>query len=470
MKGPAYNDVPEINSNNSQYDWSTYRHDNERSGFANTVIDLPLQSSWQVEVKAAGKLSSPTFADGKLFVADIDGHQLKAFDGKNGTLSWTYRTGGRIDSPPTIYKGKVIFGCHDGWVYCLRATDGELVWRFLAASMDLRHMSFEQLESVWPVHGSILILNDTAYCIAGRSMFLDGGLRLYQLDPTTGKQKQDVVVWDENDPKSKKNLQSHIKKMNMPVALSDILSSDGSHLFMRSQAIGLDGKRINLDRNNAKTSHLFSVTGFLDDAFWHRSFWYYGASNNAGPGGWYTAARKQIYGRLLAFNETDVFGFGRKPGYVRWNTALLQQFFSINKKAKVIKIKDKVLYGFKGGARGAPKTQLDYNWRNDSQIHVRGLVLAGKTLFMAGPKIIIDDEKAFENYSKAETQSALEQQDQLMSGEKEDAWLHAVSATDGEKLFEYKLPAAPVFDGMIVANNSIYIVLRNGIITRLCGK
>ncbi|NCQ29599.1 MAG: hypothetical protein GW802_19590, partial [Armatimonadetes bacterium] len=46
---------------------------------------------------------------------------------------------------------------------------------------------FDQFESVWPVHGSVLIHEGIAYCTAGRSTYLDGGIRLYGLDPLTGK-------------------------------------------------------------------------------------------------------------------------------------------------------------------------------------------------------------------------------------------------------------------------------------------
>ena len=69
---------------------------------------------------------------------------------------WNFTTGGRVDSPPTVDKGRVVFGSADGCVYCLRATDGALAWRFRAAPHDLRLAAFEQIESVWPVHGSVL--------------------------------------------------------------------------------------------------------------------------------------------------------------------------------------------------------------------------------------------------------------------------------------------------------------------------
>ncbi|MHC4398349.1 MAG: hypothetical protein ACYTG0_01575 [Planctomycetota bacterium] len=73
--------------------------------------------------------------------------------------------------------------------------------RFRAAPRDNRLMAFEQLESVWPVHGSVLIHEDILYCVAGRSMFVDGGMRLLKLDPVTGEKLSEVIL-DDKDPET----------------------------------------------------------------------------------------------------------------------------------------------------------------------------------------------------------------------------------------------------------------------------
>jgi hypothetical protein len=75
-----------------------------------------------------------------------------------------------------------LFGSADGRVYCLRLADGELIWRFIAAPADLRAVAEDRVESLWPVHGSILVPNGVAYCSAGRSTWLDGGIYLYGLE------------------------------------------------------------------------------------------------------------------------------------------------------------------------------------------------------------------------------------------------------------------------------------------------
>ena len=52
---------------------------------------------------------------------------------------------------------------------------------------DVKTVALNQVESLWPVHGSVLILDGVAYCSAGRSTWLDGGIWLWGLDSATGK-------------------------------------------------------------------------------------------------------------------------------------------------------------------------------------------------------------------------------------------------------------------------------------------
>jgi outer membrane protein assembly factor BamB len=72
-------------------------------------------------------------------------HALKA---DNGGKLWSFTAGGRIDSSPTYHDSTVLFGSADGWVYCLTAADGTLVWKFRAARVDRRMVSFGRIESL----------------------------------------------------------------------------------------------------------------------------------------------------------------------------------------------------------------------------------------------------------------------------------------------------------------------------------
>ena len=84
-------------------------------------------------------------AQGTVYVASIDAHTVYALDAASGKELWHYVAGGRIDSPPTVHGELVLFGCRDGRVYCVRASDGALVWRFLAAPVDRRPTLVEKV-------------------------------------------------------------------------------------------------------------------------------------------------------------------------------------------------------------------------------------------------------------------------------------------------------------------------------------
>jgi hypothetical protein len=68
--------------------------------------------------------------------------------------------------------------------------------------------------------------------------------------------------------------------------------------------------------------------GFLDESWFHRSYWVMGQSFAGGHGGYYQAGRFAPSGRLLVHGNGYVFGYGRKPEYLRWTTTLEHQLFA----------------------------------------------------------------------------------------------------------------------------------------------
>ena len=333
-RGPAFDAIEEPAIVAS--DWPTYRRDTARSGFLTSDVPSKLAPAWESEFD--GKLSSVVVANGKLFVAEVDRHTVHALDANSGEKVWSYTTGARVDSPPTIYKGRVIFGSADGWLYCLRASDGGLAWRFRAAPRDERLLALEQLESVWPVHGSVLVENDVVYFVAGRSSFLDSGMRFFRIHALTGRKISEGLMND-RDPNTGEDLQNHIKILQMPVALPDILSSDSVYVYLRSQQFDLEGNRLNLGPHSGDfatqgsvqrgpTQHLFAPMGFLDDTWFHRSYWVYGRSFAGGHAGYYQAGKYTPSGRLLVFDDDNVYGYGRKSEYLKWTTTIEHQLFA----------------------------------------------------------------------------------------------------------------------------------------------
>jgi outer membrane protein assembly factor BamB len=482
-KGPAYS--ANILDDAAIGDWPTYRHDAQRSSFNPSHTPSDIKPQWRINL--GGKLSSPVIAGNRVYISRVDAHAVYAINAQTGNVLWNYIAGGRVDSPPTIYKGRVLFGSVDGYVYCLRASDGALVWRFRAAPMDRRLVAYEQLESVWPVPGSVLIQNDRLYCVAGRSVFLDGGLRLLQLDPTTGEKLEEVVL-NEKDPETGKNLHSYVRGLDMPVGLPDILSSDGKYLYMRSQQFDLDGKRIHIAVRDVKDQsgegvHVFSPVGFLDDTQFTRSYMMYGKSVKSGWGGWEVMAGLTPAGQLLSVGDQFVYGYGRKPEFLSESYVREYSLFAADKSSPDLKAIQRAVkpaekrpprtidpdfleqpgdWKLRQGLPMAEQTAVKFRWLMDKPpLHVRAMVLAGKILFVAGPPDVVDEEEAFFALDDAAILEKLALQSSMLDG-KGGALIWAVSAANGKKLAEYRLESLPVWDGMVVAGGRLFISTMNG--------
>ena len=399
-------------------DWPTYRHDAERTGYTPAAVPAVLKRRWQAKVGA--KLTAPTVCGGKVFVASVDDHRVCAIDADSGRPAWRFTAGARVDSPPSAFQGRAIFGCRDGYVYSLRASDGAVAWRLQAAREDRRIAARGQLESVWPVHGSVLVRDGTAYFTAGRSSYLDGGLDLYRVAPDSGKTLSKTAVYSPDPETHRQPPQS--APSAMPGTRSDILAADGECIYLRDMVFDPQGKR--QGKGNA---HLFTLTDFLDDSWPHRSYWVFGTrpSISTGCSG---RDRNLIYGRLLVFDGQTIYGYGRAN--VHWSNQLEDGPYR--------------LFAVKRGG-GTPQ------WAGPTSIQVRAMVLAGKVLFAAGPP------------AKAVTRPE-------GPGEDRGAVLVALSAADGSELARCPLDAPPVFDGMAAAGARLYVALENGQVVCMDGK
>ncbi|MFC1635302.1 PQQ-binding-like beta-propeller repeat protein [Planctomycetota bacterium] len=465
-KGPAYKNISNVKSEISNVnDWPTYRHDSMRSGITRAQIDADLKPLWRA--KLGGKLSSVVVADGKVFVASIDTHTVHALDEKNGNPLWKYTVGGRVDSPPTIYKGRVLFGSADGWLYALRARDGELMWCFRAAPEDRRIFANGQLESVWPVHGSVLVKNGELIVAAGRSSYLDGGIYLHRLDPETGRRLSSTVVYSP-DPQMRKQPADSGKEMRG--VLSDILLGDGEDVYMRHVKLDFE-----TGSDKGTGVHLFTPLGFLDDTWWHRGYWILNDEFLSHWSAWWKVGNEVPSGRILSYNASSVFGYGRDQ-YVKGNTGQWRggekyQLFAYDRSADPQGGKEAIQTSSRRNRRQARQTPalpaLEYRWTTQVPLFVRALVVADETMFLAGPPDLV---KAGEG--RGEQALFLENPSEVMDtweGRK-GALLWGVSAENGKRLVEYKLDATPVFDGMAAAGGRLYISMTNGSVLCLAGK
>jgi len=456
-KGPAYHErfatdlQPPALSLQPHHDWPTYRHDAGRSGYQ----DLPAPSKPAVAwtTKLSPPITAPVAADGLVLVAETDRHTLHALSATDGQPAWTFVADGRIDSPPTLWGGRCLFGTRSGLVYCLRASDGALVWRFRAAPQDRRLFAYEQLESAWPVHGSVLVddkLSDgsharqsvvfegnsprsgdrsharrsVAYFAAGRSSRLDGGIRLYALEVNTGKllHKTDVQVPGGRGP-------NVIRQSVLP----DIFSIEKDTIWMRG---------LGVDKNLSPVEdlpHLFAPRGFLDDTWWHRTYWLYGTKIGGGYSHWPDVGNIVPAGRLLVFDGGEsIYGYGRMSyrqgdGHVRANATEDYKLF-----AEMLSLDRTTPENAREEKRQVP-TRREIQWAVNLPFVARSIVLTSDALLVAGGRSLPDA-------TSRDTRGIL--------------WI--ASRKDGAKQEDCPLPAPPVLDGMALSDSGIYVSMMNG--------
>ncbi|MHB8898553.1 MAG: outer membrane protein assembly factor BamB family protein [Thermoguttaceae bacterium] len=441
-------------------EWPTYRSDLARSGLVGGITD-PGKRMWSVQFP--GELTQPVIADGKVLVADKDNPVLCAFTAGAGEPLWRYVPGGRIDSSPTTYKGLVYFGASDGFVYCLNLSDGLLRWKYQAAPSLANHMYLERMEATHPVHGNVLVMNDRLYTVAGRSMFNDGGIRFLILDALTGQKIKEHVM-DDKVPGTNEPLQMQHEILNIPMALSDLLSSNGKKIFMRYQPFDLEGNRLDLmfagkrygyepdtygpdvadihsrlggEKQRGDDAHLFSATGFLDDSWWHRTYWVYGNYQASGHSG-YTQAGAQgtPAGRMIAFDQDRIYTWGRLKWYFKWSEECVYHLHAKN---------------------------YDYQdqWSVMLPILVRAMVASDDRLFVLGPKELMRQDEIKQRITEEEVQQLMAEQEKALNGQSGSILL-AVDKQSGKILSGHRLPTTPLLDGMAGAYGNLYVSTTDG--------
>ena len=418
-KGVAYGEVISSQSSViSDQQWPTYRHAAGRlSAAAVAVPATGMSRRWRSKLTAPA--TAPVIADGKVFVAETDTHTLHALDAFTGKRLWDYVAGGRIDSPPTYHMGLVLFGSRDGWVHCLRASDGELAWRFRDLPYKLV-CAFGQLESAWPIHGSVLIKNDTAYFCAGRSSYLDGGLFLYGLNPVTGEvvhERQFYGPYGDDQFPIMSDVKTNTHELNGTTA--DVMSSVGNKLYIRHKAFNLDLSDAEADK------HLLASAGMLESKRAHREYALVSEAFNDRKT-WTTRETEYPVGDIIVSDGTDYYSvFGMPVNRHSW--------FDPRKEQYALQARTLTVDGW------------STKWDATIPMTGKALLLAGDVVFVTGAPLVFKLNDLAATYEG-----------------RCGAILWAVSAADGAKLADYKLDQLPAWDGMAAAYGKLFISNQDG--------
>ena len=447
VKGPAFGKQGDATAGSG--DWPMYRLDNLRSGASAAAVEGKVKKNWTTKI--GGKLTQAVAVGDMIYLASVNQYTVYALSQSDGSILWKYSANARIDSAPTWHRGRLIFGSADGWVYNLDARSGKLAWKFRAAPEERFVNIYGRMESLWPVHGSVIVQKDKLWFTAGRSTYMDGGIIFYQLDPLTGRQLNRSVLYHLDPDTDKELFKEKPRSFDMVGCSSDILCGDGDLVFLKHLAFDDQGKE-----STATSAHLYSVTGMLDEEWFVRAYWRYGENHGAGWSRWAQAGRSLPFGRIMCVDKDRVFAYGREEvmgGKTGHQTDTYHLFSSDSKAAPPTPEEQKAARRGKKNKRpdAVPPEKL---WSKKNPITVRAMAIASNQIIIAGPVDVGQktDHLAFKNPKQA--QEAFEG--------KKDIFLQMINKENGEKTFELKIDEYPSFDGLSVASGKVFLSSKNG--------
>jgi hypothetical protein len=112
---------------------------------------------------------------------------------------------------------------------------------------------------------------------------------------------------------------------------------------------------------------------------------------------------------------------------------------------------------------------VKHDWVRDIPVWVRSMLLSEKTLIVAGPPDLIDEEEAVRKKGEESMQRLLAEQLSALRGGS-GALMNAFSTETGETLWSIDLESPPVFDGMAAARGRLYLTTLAGEVVCFSGE
>ncbi|MBA7565518.1 Outer membrane protein assembly factor BamB [subsurface metagenome] len=186
--------------------WPTFRSDNTHSGITAAQIKTPLALSWvytpahlpkpawsvpaeELERAHFDKAYHVVVSNEIVFYGSSVDNKIYALNAGTGIEKWAFYTEGPVRCAPTFWENKLFFGSDDGYVYCLNAKNGNLIWKFRAGPSDEKVLGNGRMISRWPVRTNVIIDDNTLYFGAG--VFPYEGIFIYALNPN----KDGTIIW-----------------------------------------------------------------------------------------------------------------------------------------------------------------------------------------------------------------------------------------------------------------------------------
>ncbi|MDP7639762.1 MAG: hypothetical protein QGG73_08615, partial [Candidatus Hydrogenedentes bacterium] len=193
----------------------------------------------------------------------------------------------------------------------------------------------------------------------------------------------------------------------------------------------------------------FAPRGFLDDAWWNRTYWMYDTGMRWAYFGWRTVSNASPAGRLLAFDGSQFYGYGLMDRRDYFGDGGSHPGFQLQVQADATKdymlVSEVASHVPADGTWEEWKRQIE--WAAPLPFVAKSIVLTRDALLVAG------------GASLAETAES-----------HGPGFLRVVARKDGSKKATSALSAPPVLDGMALTGAGIFVSTIDGSVTCLANK
>jgi outer membrane protein assembly factor BamB len=224
-------------------DWPTWRYDAGRSAASPASLPESLHLQWvrdlpkpapawsQEQYKLQFDRSYEPVVMGKqIFVPSMVSDKVVAYDTDTGRRNWQFFCEGPVRFAPVAWQGRVYFVSDDGYLYCLHAKEGTLLWKCPLAPTARKVLGNGRIISAWPARGGPVLYEGKIYCAASIWPFM--GVFIDAIDATTGR-----VVWENSGTGANYILQPHSSPAFAGVAPQGYMAVSNSKLLVTSRTV-----------------------------------------------------------------------------------------------------------------------------------------------------------------------------------------------------------------------------------------
>lgn len=244
-------------------DWPVWRATGSHSAFVAQGLPESLTLQWSRDLGkpdpafdyhfrlCADPSYEPVAANGLLFVPSNVSDDVTAYDLATGAEKWRFISQGPVRFAPVASRNRVWFVSDDGYLYCLEAETGKLVWKVRGAPddrADFRMLVNGRMCFRWPARGGPLLKNGVLYF--GCGLWPSEGVFALAVNAESGK-----IIWRNNEiSQIDDGLEEHGKMADIGLPPHGYFTEAGNRIAMpsgRAFAAFLDPATGKLDPYNS---------------------------------------------------------------------------------------------------------------------------------------------------------------------------------------------------------------------------